>query len=110
MFLNKITLPFIKKALLFFLQNPKLIISRLKYGSFDIPSYETLIRLRQQGYQFDTVIDVGANQGQFALSALFALPECRFCYSFEPQKEISHLYQKNLNSFPAAKIFNFALG
>ena len=57
---------------------------------------------------FDCIIDVGANEGQFAIfikSILTNVP----IYSFEPIQSVYEVLVKNLN-FKDAKAFNFALG
>jgi FkbM family methyltransferase len=60
-------------------------------------------------YNINTVIDVGANVGQFALEISKFLPKA-FVYSFEPQKhEYSTLIQ-NCNQLKNFRAFNLGLG
>ena len=58
---------------------------------------------------FKTVIDIGANVGQFALKMRNLLPEA-FIYSFEPLPEVYEQLLKNFDSDPLFKGYNFALG
>jgi FkbM family methyltransferase len=60
-------------------------------------------------YSIKTVIDVGANVGQFAAEIRAALPEA-FIYSFEPMKECYEKLQSSRRHDPKFKAFNVALG
>jgi len=56
-----------------------------------------------------TVLDIGANTGQFATKIRAILPET-FIYSFEPLRDAHALLLSELGADPAFKAFNFALG
>lgn len=56
-----------------------------------------------------TVLDVGANVGQFAKEARMALPEA-FIYSFEPLIDCFDRLNEAMKGDPRFKSFNFALG
>ncbi len=56
-----------------------------------------------------TVIDIGANIGQFALRIHNILPEAAI-YSFEPLRDCYLKLVSNLEGVPRAKAFNYALG
>lgn len=59
--------------------------------------------------QLHTVLDIGANKGQFALEAIKLFPEARV-YSFEP---LAHVYQElecRSRSFPQWSTHQVALG
>lgn len=56
-----------------------------------------------------TVIDVGANVGQFALAAHRSFPEAAI-FSFEPAPDARKLLIRNLQGIPFATVFPFALG
>jgi len=59
--------------------------------------------------QIQTVVDVGANTGQFAAEIHAILPEATL-YSFEPLRECYDLLIENMNHVPKFRAFNFALG
>lgn len=61
------------------------------------------------GLTFDTVIDVGANKGQFALLVQEIAPLAEII-SFEPLQAASEVYDTVLGSHPNCKLFNLALG
>ena len=56
-----------------------------------------------------TVLDIGANTGQFATKIRDILPEA-FIYSFEPLRDAHALLLSEMGTDPAFKAFNFALG
>jgi FkbM family methyltransferase len=56
-----------------------------------------------------TVLDVGANTGQFAAEIHAILPEATI-YSFEPLRECYDLLVENMSHVPKFRAFNFALG
>ena len=57
----------------------------------------------------DTLIDVGANQGQFALAWRKFYPESRI-FSFEPVPETFYKLKANTQAFPKISTLNMALG
>ena len=57
----------------------------------------------------NTVLDIGANAGQFAIEINGFLPSAHI-YSFEPLKDIYIKLLKNTKRIPAIKAFNMALG
>jgi len=58
---------------------------------------------------FKTVIDIGANIGQFALRIRDILPDA-LIYSFEPLPQVYDQLLHNFRSDPLFKGYNFALG
>jgi FkbM family methyltransferase len=65
--------------------------------------------LARQGIRPRTVIDIGANVGQYAVAALKLLPiECIHC--FEPQPDCAEQLRRNLLVFPRANVHQIALG
>ena len=73
--------------------------NRIKSGEFDW--------LRQRDIK--TVLDVGANTGQFATIINTILPES-FIYSFEPLQQCFTSLQQNTKRIENIKCFRFALG
>lgn len=59
--------------------------------------------------RLSTVVDVGANKGQFALAAAHRYPDAKI-FSFEPVPEVYRQLQHNTRATPAIATFNCALG
>lgn len=57
----------------------------------------------------NTVIDIGANEGQFAQQAREIFPSA-VIHSFEPIKPVFEKLKKNLSADPNTRLYNFALG
>jgi len=57
----------------------------------------------------ETVVDIGANRGQFALIARRSLPEARIV-SFEPLREPAALFRSVFHSDPNVTLHEFAIG
>ena len=62
-----------------------------------------------RNYNISTVLDVGANTGQFALQIHALLPEAKI-YSFEPLKDCYAELKKNMRDVANFESFNVALG
>ncbi len=62
---------------------------------FSITSFEMTRRLAAAGYHFKTVIDGGANAGQFARACAQTWPDARV-YSFEPLPGVARTLRHNL--------------
>ncbi len=78
-------------------------------NGYSIASTEIIHNVRQYTDEIMTVIDVGANQGQFAIASAKAFQKA-IVYSFEPLPNIFPILQKNVSSYPQIKLFNLALG
>jgi FkbM family methyltransferase len=85
----------------------------LGYNISKLPSLENKINKGEykwlQEFGIRTVIDVGANDGGFALLINKILPDA-FIYSFEPINSCFIELQKNTSSIKNIKYFNYALG
>jgi len=79
------------------------------WPKFSITSYKMLSALARQGILPRTVIDVGANVGQFAIAAamIFSGPEV---HSFEPVPEAVAALKENVRNIPKIKVYSVALG
>jgi FkbM family methyltransferase len=66
-------------------------------------------RLARQGINPRTVIDIGANVGQFAVASAMLLPDSQV-YSFEPGPKIVSQLMKNVTSLSNVRVFPYALG
>jgi FkbM family methyltransferase len=60
-------------------------------------------------YPFRSIVDVGANEGQFAEKILFAFPTADI-YCFEPLLEVYNKLKSNLGSRGNAHFYNYAIG
>lgn len=89
--------------LLFIIFKPHLINIFLKYKV--LPGYEHRDVLN---IGFDTIIDVGANKGQFSLIAN-ELKHCKI-FAFEPLKSAGNTYEKIFSNSNNIKLFKKALG
>lgn len=81
----------------------------LRKRGFDIIRYHPLYDTLLARYAIDTVIDVGANTGQFAQEIHEKLPEAQI-YSFEPLHDAYLELEKLGSQIPRFRAFNFALG
>jgi FkbM family methyltransferase len=61
-----------------------------------------------EGLGLDTVVDIGANRGQFALCARRLFPKATI-YSFEPLQRPAAVYRRVFKHDPAAKLFPVAI-
>lgn len=77
---------------------------------FSITSFELTRRLQSVGYQFSTVVDGGANTGQFARACAEVWPEAHI-YSYEPLPLVSRALRQNLHDLAdRVQIEEVALG
>ena len=76
---------------------------------FSIASTEIVYSIRQYVTEILTVIDVGANQGQFAIASARGFEKATI-YSFEPLPDVYPVLQNNVSTYPQIKSFNLALG
>lgn len=79
-----------------------------------IRKFERKERQRQQWsfldyYTVNTVLDIGANTGQFATMIHEFCPKASI-YSFEPLAECFQELEKNIAAMPGARAFPFAVG
>jgi FkbM family methyltransferase len=79
------------------------------WPKFSATSYLMLTALVRQGVRCDTVIDVGANQGQFAIAAAQSFPKATI-YSFEADPDVGGQLAKNVGGISRITPFALALG
>jgi FkbM family methyltransferase len=84
----------------------KKIIRRL---GFDLVKYHSRFENLLKKYSIESVIDVGANEGQFARHIHTIIPAAKI-YSFEPLKEPFKKLKALKDSIPDFECFNTALG
>lgn len=89
------------------LEDRRFVKAAITWPKFSVTSFLLVSRLERQGIAPRTVIDVGANVGQFAVASARLFSDVRV-YSFEPVPEcVSALRkiaarQKNITVFPLA--------
>ncbi|HTA76992.1 MAG TPA: FkbM family methyltransferase [bacterium] len=76
---------------------------------FSISSFYMARRIKNLGIPFKTIIDGGANIGQFSRSVAETFPEARVI-AFEPLPDITEILKKNLSGSPKIKLIFSALG
>ena len=92
-----------KRIIIRLIQYPKLIIARLKGINFS-HSFSCFAARELINETPKTIIDVGANKGDFIKASKFVFPNSKI-YAFEPQEEFYSII-KNL---PDVTAFNFGL-
>jgi FkbM family methyltransferase len=92
------------------------LIQYLGYGVYNIEFVKTLEEGQQrqktkwlENLNIKTVLDIGANEGQFAKYIHEIIPQAKI-YSFEPLQDCFKKLVVNLKELPNFKAFNFALG
>jgi len=90
----------------------KAIRSILTWSRFSVTSYQMISGLVKQGIAPKTVIDVGANVGQFSIASahLFGELDRVQIHSFEPLPDCLPKLQQNLSKLKNIKIYPIALG
>ncbi|HEX7069298.1 MAG TPA: FkbM family methyltransferase [Rhodothermales bacterium] len=81
----------------------------LSWRPFDIPSFRLVRALRNEGLRFNTIIDGGANKGQFARAATEMYPDAQII-AFEPLPDMADALRRNLEDRPQVKVMQSALG
>lgn len=81
----------------------------LTWPKFSASSYTLVSDLKKQGIAPHTVVDVGANVGQFAVSAGMQFPDA-IIHCFEPIPECAGELRKNTAGLSEVTIYNAAVG
>jgi FkbM family methyltransferase len=76
---------------------------------FSITAFHLLRRLRHQVPHLGTILDGGANVGQFARSATEEYPAASIL-AFEPLPEVAQRFRQHLAGCPQVRLFETALG
>lgn len=92
-----------------FIQFPRSLGAFLSWSKFSFTSYEMVSLLRVQGILPKTVLDVGANVGQFAIACSHLLPGV-VVHSFEPLPECVTSLKKNTHRLSNILVYPLALG
>lgn len=86
-----------------------LVQGLLGWPKFSVTSFTMISNLRRQGIIPKTVIDVGANAGQFAVAAAKLFGDVEV-HSFEPHPECVQQLRKNVASLPNIHVYAVPLG
>ncbi len=81
----------------------------VSWPKFSLSSYRIVSSLRRQGLVPETIIDVGANVGQFAVACAKVFPEASI-HSFEPLPECVGRLRKHAAKLGAIHVYPVALG
>lgn len=91
------------------LENAGSIKALVTWPMFSVTSFNVVSRLAKQGVLPRTVLDVGANVGQFAVASANLLPNARV-HSFEPEPKSVARLRKNVSGLENVTVYPFALG
>lgn len=81
----------------------------LTWGKFSITSYQMISGMVKQGINPKTVIDIGANVGQFAIASANLFKDAQI-YAFEPVPDTNRQLCQNIAKSPNIKSYAIALG
>ena len=98
----------LRNALLF-LEEPAAFRALLSWPKFSLTSYRMLADLRRQGIAPASIIDVGANTGQFAVTARFLYPDAEII-AFEPNEGAFQELKRHLGRMRGVELRRMALG
>ncbi len=87
----------------------KLLLALITWPKFSMTSYKMVNDLKLQGIMPNSVIDVGANVGQFAIASS-KIFKPKSIYSFEPLPDCFEQLEKNTKLCNSVVCFNNALG
>lgn len=88
---------------------PKVFGLLIRKMRISIASFRNVENIKKYSPQFNTIIDAGANSGQFALASHYFFPSANI-YSFEPSKLSFTKMSASLAGQTNIKLYNFWLG
>jgi FkbM family methyltransferase len=89
---------------------PKTILLLFIRPRFSITGFLLVEELKNAGIQPASIIDIGANSGQFAISSIYGFDNCTEVHSFEPQTNCIETLSSLSKKVPELKIYPFGLG
>lgn len=92
-----------------FVDDPGAAKAFLSWPKFSVNSYFMVSGLLKQGVTPHTVVDVGANVGQFAVASAKLFPGVGV-HSFEPVPECAGALRKNVSGLANVNVYPLALG
>ncbi len=97
------------KTILLLAEDLRSVVALFTWSKFSITSYFMVSRLIKQGVLPRTVLDVGANVGQFTVASAKLFPNVRV-HSFEPVPDCAERLRKNVSGLGNVIVYPFALG
>src|ERR1700722_5793247 len=91
------------------LLNPAGLKASFTWPVFSVTSFEMVANLVRRGIAPSTIIDVGANIGQFTIAAAKAFP-CAHIHSFEPLPDCTTILRRNVSRLKYVTVHSMALG
>lgn len=92
------------KKIIYLLKYPSLLKALIQNQIFAAVEHEAIIR-----NNFSTIIDIGANKGQFALASRAFAPKAQII-SFEPLPKPAETYRNYFKNDPGVKLYQAAVG
>jgi FkbM family methyltransferase len=90
-------------------EDPRAFVAMLAWPKFSMSAYSLVTKIARQGLAPGTIIDVGANVGQFAIAAARTFPGARI-RSFEPHPDCVEQFKRNTRKLANVSISPLALG
>lgn len=90
-------------------RHPSALAAAARWRPFSVTSYEMATALRAQGLRPRTILDAGANVGQFARAMAETFPEATVV-SFEPLPDAARRFRTHLASCPRVSLVETAVG
>jgi FkbM family methyltransferase len=81
----------------------------LSWRPFSATSLGLMVALKRRGVEYRTILDGGANVGQFARAAVETYPDATVL-SFEPNPVAAGRFRRNLGTHPRVRLLETALG
>lgn len=91
------------------LRHPDAARALARWKPFSITSFEMARALRRHGLRPATVLDAGANAGQFARAMAETFPEVHV-HSFEALPDVAARFRRHLNGHPRVRLTESAVG
>ncbi len=89
--------------------NPSIWCALFVWPKFSLTSHRMVSCLARQGIKPETVIDVGANVGQFAIACAKIFPSVTV-HSFEPEPDSLKRLRRNVAELSSVRVYPVALG
>src|SRR6266568_1376989 len=93
----------------YFLGTPSAWYSFFSWSKFSFTSYRIVLSLKRQGIVPKTILDVGANVGQFAVACAKIFPGVTV-HSFEPLPDCVERLKRNVARLAGVHVYPLALG
>jgi FkbM family methyltransferase len=92
-----------------FLSTPSAWYALLSWPKYSLTSHRMILCLMRQGISPNTVIDVGANVGQFTVACKKIFPDASV-HSFEPLPDCAVKLKQNVATLRGVRVYQIALG